>query len=313
MINLIKDKFFDFLKGIIVGIGNILPGFSGGVMAVSFNVYDKIIHALTHFFKTPFKVIKDIWALAFGIGLGIVISLFGIKLLLDNFPIPTIFFFTGLIVGSIPNIYDKTKSDDLEVKKLIAFLLGLGLVIGFLIFSIVYKESSTGVVIGVVDLKQIIILFFVGIIAAATMIIPGVSGSLVLLAIGYYNYILEFATEFLKALLMFDFEVVFNNFLLVVAFGLGIVVGILSLAKLVEKLIDKYPKIFYSAVLGLLIASPFAIIYQMYMEYKEVIQDALIFNWIFVILFLIVGVFASIYITKSEERTNQKKFKEELK
>lgn len=307
MINIMKDKFYDFLKGIIVGIGNILPGFSGGVMAVSFNVYDKLIHALTNFYKTPIKVFKEIWALAIGIVVGVVITIFGIQLLLDNFPIPTIFFFTGLIVGSIPNIYDKTKSDDKPVKKFIAFFLGLGLIVAFLIFSILYNDSATGVVIGAIDLKQLIILFLIGIIAAATMIIPGVSGSLVLLAIGYYNYIIGFATEFMKAVLRFDLEVVFNNLLLVVALGLGILVGLLSLAKLVERLIDRHPKIFYSTVLGLLIASPFAIIYQMYVEYKVEIQEALVFSWIFGILFLVVGVFTSIYITKSEDRANQKK------
>ncbi|MCK9471384.1 MAG: DUF368 domain-containing protein [Bacilli bacterium] len=302
-----RDKFFDFLKGIIVGIANILPGFSGGVMAVSFNVYDKLIYALTNFYKKPIQVFKDIWGLALGIGFGILISIFGIKLFLDNFPIPTIFFFTGLIVGSIPNIYDRVDAKRINWKKVLSFLFGFGLITALLIFSITYNETNTGVVIGSVSVKDIIILFFVGIIAAATMIIPGVSGSLILLAIGYYNYIIDFTTSFIKSVFSIDFNGIFSNLLLVIALGLGIVVGMLSLAKIVEKLIDKHPKLFYSVVLGLLIASPFAIIYQMYIEYKEIIQDSLIRHWIFGILFLIIGVVTSIYITKSENKNKLEK------
>lgn len=302
-----RDKFFDFLKGIIVGIANILPGFSGGVMAVSFNVYDKLIYALTNFYKKPIQVFKDIWGLALGIGFGILISIFGIKLFLDNFPIPTIFFFTGLIVGSIPNIYDRVDAKRINWKKVLSFLFGFGLITALLIFSITYNETNIGVVIGSVSVKDIIILFFVGIIAAATMIIPGVSGSLILLAIGYYNYIIDFTTSFIKSVFSIDFNGIFSNLLLVIALGLGIVVGMLSLAKIVEKLIDKYPKLFYSVVLGLLIASPFAIIYQMYIEYKEIIQDSLIRHWIFGILFLIIGVLTSIYITKSENKNKLEK------
>ena len=169
-----KDKFFEFLKGIIIGIANILPGFSGGVMAVAFSVYDKLIHSINNFLKTPIQVIKDIWALGAGIALGVLLSIVGISILLDKFPIPTIFFFTGLIVGSIPNIYYKTKSEDKVLKKLSAFLIGFTLIGGLLVFSIFSSGTSTNVVIGEVDLKQIIILFFVGIIAAATMIIPDI-------------------------------------------------------------------------------------------------------------------------------------------
>ena len=299
-----KDKIFDFLKGILIGIANILPGFSGGVMAVSFNVYDKLIHALTHFYKTPIKVFKNVWALALGVGIGILFSIYGIKLLLDKYPVQTVLFFTGLIVGSIPNIYERVDAKQVNWKKISAFLIGFGLISALLIFSIVYNDANT-VAIGDVNFTQIIILFFVGIIAAATMIIPGVSGSLILLAIGYYNYIIDFTTEFIKSIVSFDFNGIFNNLLLVLALGLGIVVGMLSLAKGVEKLIDKQPRMFYSAVLGLLIASPFAIIYQMYIEYKAEIEESLVRHWVFGILFLIIGVIASGYITKSENKVKE--------
>lgn len=299
-----KEKLIDFLKGIIIGIANILPGFSGGVMAVAFNVYDRLIHAISNILSKPIKVIKDIWALGAGVAVGILIAIVGISLLLTNFPIPTIFFFTGLIVGSIPNIYEKTKDLKFNYKKVISFFIGFGFIIGLLLFSIFYNGTGSSVVVGEVDVKQLAILFFVGIIASATMIIPGVSGSLVLLAIGYYQYIIDFIMNFLKAALAFDFSTMFSNALLVGALGLGIVVGMLVLSKVIEKLIDKYPTIFYTIVFGLLVASPFAIIYQLYIEYKEAIHSALILNWLFGIIFLVVGVITSHYISKSEQKQN---------
>lgn len=301
-----KAKLFDFLKGIIIGIANILPGFSGGVMAVAFNVYDRIINAISNILKTPIKVIKDVWALAAGVVVGIVASIAIISFFLDNFPVPTIFYFTGLIVGSIPNIYEKIKPVTIDYKKIISLLLGFSFIIGLLLFSIFFKDPKS-VVIGEIDAKQIIILFFIGIIAAATMIIPGVSGSLILLAIGYYKFLVDLIMGFMKATFAFDFNYMFANLLLVASFAIGILIGMIVLAKVIEKLIEKYPKLFYSTVLGLLIASPFAIIYQLYIEYKEAIHKALIFNWIFGVVFLVIGVFTSIFISKSEERHKKTK------
>ena len=96
-----------FSKGIIIGIANILPGFSGGVMAVAFNVYDRLIHAISNILSKPIKVIKDIWALGAGVAVGILIAIVGISLLLTNFPINN-FLFTGLIVAQF-QIYMKRR------------------------------------------------------------------------------------------------------------------------------------------------------------------------------------------------------------
>jgi len=301
-----KEKIYDLLKGILIGIASLMPGFSGGVMAVAFNVYDRIINAINNFLKMPIKVIKDVWTLGVGIVLGALLSLTIISLLLEYFPVPTIFFLTGLIVGSIPNIYEKVKPIRFNYKKILSFFLGFLFIISLLILSIFVKDTGVDKEI-LVDLKQVIVLFFVGIIASATLIIPGVSGTLVLLAIGYYQYLVKLIMGFLEKVMKLNFTTLLPDIILIFSFGIGLVFGLLILAKAIEGLIEKFPKTFYSIVLGLLFASPFAIIYQLYIDYKEIIHNALIYSWIFGIIFLIIGVIVSIYINKNEDELEKRK------
>lgn len=292
------EKILDFLKGIIIGIANVIPGFSGGIMAVAFNVYDKLISAVSNIFFHPLKAIKSIWSLALGIGMGIILTIIGISVLLNKFPVPTILFFTGLIVGSIPTIYDKVKEKSHSVYHYGALFLGVLIIVGI---PLITKDNAP-VIVSTIDYRIIITLFGIGIIAAATMVIPGISGSLILLAIGYYQFIIDFVMDFLKSIIHLNFISFKNNFVLVIALGLGLVAGFLALSKLIEKLIAKYPKLFYMAILGLLIASPFAIIYQMYQTYQTRIYDALIISWVIGIIFLIVGALAADYLARLEKK-----------
>jgi putative membrane protein len=298
-----KERIVDFIKGIIIGISNIMPGFSGGIMAVSFNVYDRIISAISSFFSHPLKVIKDIWAIALGGAVGIIIALLGISILLEHFPIPTIMLFTGLIVGSIPIIFDKVKAKRYKASQIIAFFMGIFIIIGLPLLT---KEKT--VIVLEVDLALLLTMFLLGIVAAATMVIPGVSGSLVLLAFGYYIYIVQFIKDFLTAIINFDRELFLANFSLVIALGLGIVFGAIGLSRLVEKLLSKWPKIVYSAILGLVTASPFAIIYQLFNpndpsteNYRNIIKENLVLNLFIGIVFLTIGVILANYMTKFEK------------
>ena len=101
-----------------------------------------------------------------------------------------------------------------------------------------------------IDLGLVITLFFLGIVAAATMVIPGVSGSLILLAFGYYSYIVALVKDFLKAIIFFDKATLASNVFPILALAAGILIGVMLLAKLVEKLLKKRPKQVYSVILG---------------------------------------------------------------
>lgn len=298
-----RERIIDFIKGVIIGIANIMPGFSGGIMAVSFNVYDRIIGAVSNFFSHPFKTIKDVWAIALGGVVGIILAILGISVLLEHFPFPTIMLFTGLIVGSVPTIFEKVRAKHYKISQIIAFFLGILIIIGIPLLA-----QKRTVDVSQIDPLLLITLFFLGIVAAATMVVPGVSGSLILLAFGYYIYIVNFIKTFLKALITFNWEMILANFSLVFSLGLGMVIGVVALAKLVEKLLKKIPTLVYSTILGLICASPFAIIYQLLNPadpetepYRRIIQENLLLNVLVGVLFLGIGVFLADFMAKYEK------------
>ena len=103
-------------------------------------------------------------------------------------------------------------------------------------------------------------LFFVGVIASATMVIPGVSGSMVLLILGYYNPIVATIKEFVEALLSFNMPEILRCCGILVPAGIGIVIGIFAIAKLIEIIFEKFPLQAYWAIIGLIAASPIAIL-----------------------------------------------------
>jgi putative membrane protein len=107
---------------------------------------------------------------------------------------------------------------------------------------------------------NVILLFLVGIIAAATMVIPGVSGSMMLMLLGYYEPILHLINQFVSGLIHFDMGKLLPACGALIPCGLGIVVGIFAVAKLIEWVMDRWPAQTYWAIIGLIVASPVAIL-----------------------------------------------------
>ena len=106
----IKNIILDFLKGIAIGIANVIPGFSGGTMAVILKVYERVINAFSELVKHPVKVIKDIWSILLGLAVGIIVAIVTIVKLLEFSPLPTLMFFVGLLLGAIPDLYKEYNS-----------------------------------------------------------------------------------------------------------------------------------------------------------------------------------------------------------
>ena len=99
-----------------------------------------------------------------------------------------------------------------------------------------------------------------GVLASATMVIPGVSGSMMLLLLGYYNPILNMIKNFFIAVLAVDFSMLFHTILILAPFGTGVLVGMVVIAKMIEVVFDRYPTHAYWAIIGLLFGSPIAIL-----------------------------------------------------
>lgn len=246
----------NMLKGAVIGIANIIPGVSGGTMAVSMGIYDKLIHSITHLFKELKKSILFLLPFILGAGIALVASSFGLEYLFEKFPLPTNLLFIGLILGGLPAMTKKVEGNKVKVGHMIVFLLFFALVVGMALVG----ESEGNAADLSFNFLNVIKLFGVGVIASATMVIPGVSGSMMLLVMGYYNPILTTINDFFRALAAFDMAGILAGIGILVPFGIGVLVGIFAIAKLIEIIFEKCPLYAYWAIIGLIIASPAAII-----------------------------------------------------
>ncbi|MDE6744866.1 MAG: DUF368 domain-containing protein [Lachnospiraceae bacterium] len=246
----------DILKGAVIGIANIIPGVSGGTMAVAMGIYDKMISSVTHLFKEFKKSILFLLPVGIGMLLGIVGLSMLIEWMLDKIPIQTNLLFIGLILGGIPVVWNRVKGASIRPQHIIGCLVFFALVV-----VLAVMDGTEG---GAADLSfglvNCIKIFGIGIVAAATMVIPGVSGSMMLMLLGYYNPVIETINAFVKALVAFDVQGILNGCGVLVPFGIGAVVGILGIAKLIEILLNKFPYVVFWCIIGLILASPVAIV-----------------------------------------------------
>lgn len=244
------------LQGMVVGIANIIPGVSGGTMMVAMGLYDKLIYSITHLkseFKESMKLLIPIFA---GAGIAIVALSRLFEFLLATYPIPTNFAFCGLIAGSLPFIFQKVKGHSVTVGKMIPFFIFFGVVI---LMAVLGEDggSAADVSFGIVN---VIKLLGVGVVAAATMVVPGVSGSMMLMLLGYYDTIIETINDCIDALIQFNMTELLRVVGILAPFGIGVVVGIFAIAKLIEFIFKKAEIHAYYGIIGLILASPIAIL-----------------------------------------------------
>ena len=255
----------DIIKGMLVGVANIIPGVSGGTMMVSMGIYETILNAVNTLFKDFKKSFMMLLPIGIGMVLGIGVFSFIIPFCLEEYPFPTSFCFIGLILGGVPAIIKPAKDSLKKEGKSISFLhiLIFAMLFALAVGMAAMNETQTSSANFDLSLFFMIKLFVIGLIASATMVVPGVSGSLVLMILGFYTGIVDTISEFIKGALNFDFPVLLHSIGVLMPFGIGIIVGIFAVAKLIEWLFEKYPSYTYSGILGLIIASPIAIIIKM--------------------------------------------------
>lgn len=256
-----KMHLLNILKGAAIGVANVIPGFSGGTMAVLLKIYDLFVYAFANVFNDFINVVKKCWSLFLGILIGILFALVVIVKLLEVIPFITVMFFVGLILGSIPQIYKKSKEGKIKTRDIISLIIAILIIV---LLPLVNENAATNINY---NFGLYIILFFMGVISASSMVIPGVSGSLVLMAFGYYTFVMTTIKDYLINIFNFSLESYWGMFFSLLFFGLGCIVGVIFISKLITILTNKYPKTVYFTILGLLLASPFSIIYSTCNEY----------------------------------------------
>lgn len=249
-----KKNILLVIKGFIMGIANIIPGVSGGTLALILGIYEEFIGALSHFFSNFKKNISFLIPIAIGMVLAIISLSRVIEYSYDHFPIATCLFFVGLVLGGIPMLSSKIRGKG-EVKQISSYVIFLFtfLLVMFMAFSDLLFSEGVEVSFTNMNFISYFLLFLVGVVAAATMVIPGVSGSLVLMLLGYYYPVLAIITECTK------FKNLDSNLFILGIFGIGILFGIVIISKIIEFLFHKYETKTYFGVLGFIVASIFAI------------------------------------------------------
>lgn len=250
--NPVKIGLINFIKGFILGIANVIPGVSGGTMAVSMGLYELILSSIGNFFKD----IKGNFIKLLPIILGILVAIVSTSKLvtyaLTNYKAQTLCLFIGLIFGGVSLIMRKIKGKGSKTNYLIFF------VVFFFVISLNFLK--TGLIeisftnMGIIDY---LLLLLMGFIASSAMVIPGISGSFILMVLGYYDKIIYTVST------ITDFSKLGSNLLILVPFGIGVIIGIVFMAKLITNLIKKYETKTYFAIMGFVLSSVVVLLLQL--------------------------------------------------
>lgn len=228
------------LKGFALGIAFVIPGFSGGTMAVILKIYDKLLDAISLSIEKLKKNIGFLLTLGIGLLLGIFATSIGLSYLFEHFPTATNLTLIGIVLGSLPMIWKECVSDSkFKPVNIIPFIAALAVMIAMFFIKRADMAASDAETMFSVGLA--IKLAIGGMIAAISMVIPGISGSLMLTIMGLYETTITAVKDL--------------NFALIIPIGVGAVVGILAGAKIISILLKKFKQGTYAVIIGLIAGS----------------------------------------------------------
>jgi len=230
------ECFFSFIKGIVIGIGAILPGISSGVLCVVFGFYDKLVNSIIYFHKNWKQHILFLLPVISGAGVGVVLFSHILKLLFATYPVPTNFTFIGLILGSIPILLKKANERGSVLHHVFFFFLSFLLSIGLILIENHISSYRN-------DNISFFYLILSGFLMSAGIVIPGVSSTVILMLCGVYPI-------YLNALSVLDFSIL-------IPMGLGLLVGSFIFLKLIQYCFEKYPSQTYYSIIGFVAGSIF--------------------------------------------------------
>ena len=259
-----------FLKGLLFGASNLIPGMSGGTMLVITKIYNKLLEAISNLFKKFKSVIIFLLIFALGAVIGVLGGgIFIKKVLLEYAPFPTYCLFAGIILGSIPMLA-KPVIAKINKKYIIAFIVGLVLVIGLMMvgillpkreWSVEYLNEDTSFRICI-----FVILFLAGFLGCFMMLIPGVSGVLMLVILDCYGMFMDALANVTN----FHMNNYGNVIFVLAPVALGIIAGLFPASKLLNWLFKKFPVGSYFSILGFVIGSLGVIFVNFFYEYGGV-------------------------------------------
>ncbi len=282
-------------KGILIGMGAILPGVSGGMIAASLNVYSELIEALNNFTKTPIKAVIKIWQYLLGIFLGVLVGFLIIALVYSKIPIPTTFIFLGIILSTLPFYIKKVELKTLKFKHyLTAFITAL-----ILIATLFLTQSNHNFE------TNYLIMIIVGIMLALSLIVPGLSGTMLLMALGFYKPLVNMFKTVLDLIVDININGVLGYVPYLLVLGVSGLLALILLAKLIDYLIKNYQRMFDVSILAIIITSPFTILYSLHLEDVTLFKNTLWYIYVISGVLLVVSFCVFYYLNKKEAEKEQ--------
>ena len=266
----------ELIKGIIIGIAKIIPGLSGAVLMISFNLYDRAIEAITNFFAKPKKNFFFLLNLSLGIILGIVLFSKILSYFIKNYYLYTTTLFLGLILGGIPTITSKI---DQTPKNCFFVILFFGLM------SLIAVITPTNHYVLKENFFDLFVFFGSGLLEAFGTVLPGISSTALLMFVGVYDQYIEVLGN------IFNFSLLRTNLTFLLPFSLGLFLGIVGISLLVNYLFKFYQSETFSIILGISLATLLSLIIRLFPYITSIT------SMVFSILFLIVGYFLTNKLT----------------
>jgi putative membrane protein len=283
------------IKGSFVGMGSILPGISGSMIATILNIYQDLITALNKFTKHPIKAIKDVWQYIVGVIVGLGLGFIFIKLFFDAAPIPLTLLFIGFILGAIPGFKKEVYSKKYQWHHFLVVAISITLMISLLFVQ--ERTASNGSFIAY------LVVFLIGAITAISIITPGLSGATILMALGYFQVLIDLGDDVIRAFLTFNFSAIAAEIPMLLMLLLGALIGLIFMGKVMYHVLKRYRLHFYLAVLGIVIISPFNILFTLQENTDQNVFITPWYVWFIGVIMLFIGIYTTYMISKKETKT----------
>ena len=238
------DFLFDIVRGIMIGIAFIIPGFSGGSVAAILGIYEKLVGAIADIFKDFKHSFLTLLPIGIGMIAGIAMLLYPLSWALEAFPIPTVCLFVGLAIGGLPSVTSKTRGE-CSFKSILPFMITLIVALALALLPVGSDVDLINIGFG-----GYLLLILIGLIGSSALVVPGISGSMLLLILGYYNPLLSLITDNLLG-----GSELFRAVLALGCTAVGIAIGFFLISMIMKRLLKKYPRTTYLAILGFIIGS----------------------------------------------------------
>lgn len=244
---------FRFLAGMGIGTGAAIPGVSGAAIAVILKVYEDIIHAVNNFRKQFGYSLKVLIPILLGIMCAVIPCIFLFSLAFEHMMFVLICVFAGFLIGSFPSITDKVKGVKPNGLQIVLIITGALFVITLGVLSVAFgdKINIGGLFTNIYkNWWMFLVLIPVGALAAVALTVPGLSGSLILLVIGFYRPLVDSAKNWASMCLHGDFSMLLALFLMILCFGVGCLIGVVLVSKIMTRLLQNHRDCTFFTIIG---------------------------------------------------------------